>query len=46
MIEGPTIRYDEILRFDIPMKNGSIMASGYGLAHLGKHGGDKAEACV
>ena len=46
LVKGPTIGDDEILRFDVTMKHGSIVAGSYGLAHLGKHRGDKAETLV
>jgi hypothetical protein len=43
VVEDPAISNDEALRLDVTMKDGSIMAGGYSLAHLGKHRGDKAE---
>ena len=46
LVDDPAIGNDEIFRFDVTMKNGRIMASGYGLTHLGKHRGDKAETGV
>jgi len=46
LVEGPTIGDNEILRLDVTMKHGRIVAGSYGLTHLGKHGGDKAETFV
>ena len=42
-IEYPAISDNEILWLDVTMKDGSVMARGYSLAHLGKHRGNKAE---
>lgn len=46
MVKGPTISNDEILRLDVTMKHGRIVAGSYGFTHLGKHGGNKAETFV
>lgn len=46
LVKGPTIGNNEILRLDVTMKHGGIVAGSDGLAHLGKHRGDKAETFV
>jgi hypothetical protein len=37
---------DKVLRLDITVEDALAVTEGDGLAHLGKHGGDEAEAAV
>jgi hypothetical protein len=43
LVEYPAISDDKIFWFNVTMKDGSVMARGYSLAHLGKHRGDKTQ---